>query len=287
MVINKKRKLAIVKRSSIYLGAGLIALMFFTPFYWMVITSLKERSEIFNSVQTWVPKTFNFTSYTEIWTLRPFSGIGIPEWMVNSFIVAFSTAFFSLIIGFLAGYAMSRFRFPGRNILTHIILLTQAIPASAIIIPLYIFIGKLHLLNSLLGLSLVYASFAVPYATFLLGNYFNTVPTSLDEAALIDGCGYARALFAVVIPTSIPGITVTFLFTFLRGWNEYLFALIFLNSYEKWTAPVGLASFRGQYIIQWNFLFAGSALLTLPVLLIFLILQKSLVSGFTAGAVKQ
>lgn len=142
------------------------------------------------------------------------------------------------------------------------------------------------LLNSLQGLIVVYTSFALPYATYLLKGYFTTIPLSLDEAALVDGCGRLKALFYIIFPSAIPGIAVTFLFTFILGWNEYLFASVFLNSYEKWTMPVALASFRGQYLVEWNFLFAGSVVITIPVLLLFFLLQKFLVAGFTAGAVK-
>jgi len=152
---------------------------------------------------------------------------------------------------------------------------------------LYIIMINLNLLNSLIGLVLAYTTFSVPFCTWMMKGYFDTIPVSLDEAAMVDGCNRIRTFLNVVLPLTKPGLAATGIFSFIAGWNEYLFASQFAQSYDKWTLPVGLASFSGQYTTNWGALMAGSVMVTIPVIVIFLVLQKYLVSGMTAGAVKQ
>ncbi len=186
----------------------------------------------------------------------------------------------------VAAYSISRFRFRGSGVLRYTILLSQMLPGALLLVPLYLFLKDLQLLNTLWSLILVYTAFTLPYCTYILKGYFDTIPPDLDEAAMVDGCSRLGALFRVVFPVSAPGIVVTITSAFIMGWNEYMFALVFLNSYEKWTLPVALGAFQGQYLVEWGFIFAGATLVTLPVVALFLLLQRWLVAGFISGAVK-
>jgi ABC-type glycerol-3-phosphate transport system permease component len=159
-------------------------------------------------------------------------------------------------------------------------------PGALLLIPLYLFMNDLQLIDTHLSLVLAYTSFTLPYCTYILKGYFESIPPDLDEAAMVDGCNRVGALFRVIMPLAAPGIVVTLTSAFIMAWNEFMFALTFLNTYPKWTLPLALGTFRGQYLVDWGFLFAGSTLVTLPVLILFLVLQKWLASGFVSGAVK-
>jgi ABC-type glycerol-3-phosphate transport system permease component len=148
-------------------------------------------------------------------------------------------------------------------------------------------LSRLQLLNSFAGLIIMYVTFAVPFCTWMMKGFFDAIPTSLDEAALIDGASEFDVFFRVILPLTLPGIAVTAFFSFIIGWNEYMFASIVMRDYSKWTFPVGLSSFQGQYTTDWTIIMAGSVAVTAPIVAIFLALQKFLVGGMTAGAVKQ
>lgn len=192
-----------------------------------------------------------------------------------------------MIIATLGGYGLSRFRFRGRGFLSYFILTTQVLPGSLLIIPLYVIMGNLQLLDTRIGLVAAYCTFSVPFCTWMMKGFFDTIPISLEEAARVDGAGRFRIFSTVVLPLTVPGLVATGIFSFINGWNEYLFASTFMKSYENWTLPVGIASFQGQYTTNWGTLMAGAVLITIPVVILFLLLQKHLVSGMTAGAVKQ
>lgn len=182
---------------------------------------------------------------------------------------------------------ISRFRFRGRGFLSYFILTTQVLPGSLLIIPLYVIMGNLQLLDTKIGLVAAYCTFSIPFCTWMMKGFFDTIPISLEEAARVDGAGRFRIFATVILPLTVPGLVATGIFSFINGWNEYLFASTFMKSYENWTLPIGIASFSGQYATNWGTLMAGAVLITLPVVIMFLLLQKHLVSGMTAGAVKQ
>lgn len=207
--------------------------------------------------------------------------------MGNSVIVSLLTTAFSMIIATLGGYGISRFRFRGRGFLSYFILTTQVLPGSLLIIPLYVIMGNLQLLDTKIGLVAAYCTFSIPFCTWMMKGFFDTIPISLEEAARVDGAGRFRIFATVILPLTVPGLVATGIFSFINGWNEYLFASTFMKSYENWTLPIGIASFSGQYATNWGTLMAGAVLITLPVVIMFLLLQKHLVSGMTAGAVKQ
>ncbi len=256
------------------------------PFSSMVLTSVKTRTDIFAFPPTWLPREWTFDAYVELFTASPFAGAGFLTFLRNSVVVSVTSAALSILLASLAGFALSRYRFRGALGFGILLLVAQMLPEAVLLIPLYWLIRDIGMLDSLTGLILVYTALALPFSAWMLRSYFDSIPRDLDEAAAIDGCGPLGILGRVVIPLALPGLAATFLFAFILAWNEYLFALVFLNDFDNYTISLVLGSFRGQYLIDWNLLFAGSVVLTLPVLLLFLALQRSLAQGLTAGAVR-
>lgn len=256
------------------------------PFIWMLSTSFKTNSEIYTAAPTFIPKEPTGAGYINMFTTET-STFNFKQWAANSVFVAFFTTAFSMIIAVLGGYGISRYRFKGRGALSYIVLTTQVLPGSLLMIPLYIIMGNFNLLDTKTGLMLAYVTFTVPFCTWMMKGFFDSIPISLEEAAKVDGAGTFRCFATVVLPLTVPGLVSTGLFAFINGWNEYLFASSFMQSYGNWTLPVGIASFKGQYATDWGTLMAGSVLITIPVVILFLGLQKHLVGGMTAGAVKQ
>jgi ABC-type glycerol-3-phosphate transport system permease component len=277
---------ALLYKILIYLLVLIVCAAAAFPFLWMVSSSFKERSDIFTYPPVWIPRQFSVAGYVGLFAQDTFGNVGFMQFALNSVTVSLTTACLTVVIASLAGYSMSRFRFRGNGLLKYTILLSQMLPGALLLIPLYIFMRNMRLLDSHLALILAYTSFTLPYCTYILRGYFNTIPPDLDEAAMVDGCGRAGALFRVVLPLAAPAIIVTTTSAFIMAWNEFMFALVFLNTYPKWTLPLALGSFRGQYLVEWDFLFAGSVLATLPVLALFLVLQKWLAAGYVAGALK-
>lgn len=256
------------------------------PFVWMLSTSFKTNSEIYTAAPTFIPKEPTAAGYVNMFTTET-STFNFKQWAVNSVFVAFFTTAFSMVIAVLGGYGISRYRFRGRGALSYVVLTTQVLPGSLLMIPLYIIMGNFNLLDTRTGLMLAYVTFTVPFCTWMMKGFFDSIPISLEEAAKVDGAGTFRCFATVVLPLTVPGLVSTGLFAFINGWNEYLFASSFMQSYSNWTLPVGIASFKGQYATDWGTLMAGSVLITIPVVILFLGLQKHLVGGMTAGAVKQ
>lgn len=280
--MKKKR----VKKIITVILVILVCMFALFPFVWMISTSFKPANEVYSKTPSFIPNEPTVEGYTEMLTTQS-STFDFPQWLTNSVIVALLTTAFSMIIATLGGYGLSRFRFRGRGFLSYFILTTQVLPGSLLIIPLYVIMGNLQLLDTRIGLVAAYCTFSVPFCTWMMKGFFDTIPISLEEAARVDGVGRFRIFSTVVLPLTVPGLVATGIFSFINGWNEYLFASTFMKSYENWTLPVGIASFQGQYTTNWGTLMAGAVLITIPVVILFLLLQKHLVSGMTAGAVKQ
>jgi ABC-type glycerol-3-phosphate transport system permease component len=263
-----------------------ICLFALFPFWWMVSTSLKPASEIYSYTPSFIPKNPTIDGYKAVFNMKTRT-VDFMRWTKNSAICAFSTSFFGLLIACTGGYAISRFRFRGRSAIGYSILVAEVLPATLLILPLFMILSRFGMINSFVGLILMYITFSVPFCTWMMKGFFDAIPASLDEAALIDGAGELDVFFRVILPLTLPGIAVTAFFSFIIGWNEYMFASICMRDYANWTFPVGLASFQGQYKTDWTIIMAGSVAITVPIVAIFLALQKFLVGGMTAGAVKQ
>jgi ABC-type glycerol-3-phosphate transport system permease component len=284
MINTKSRKS--IQTFLIVLLVVVVCAIALIPFLWMISTSFKDRSEIFTYPPVWIPKLPTLEGYTGLFTDKAFSNVGFLQFTMNSLYVSISTAVLSVALASMAGYSMSRFRFHGSALLRYTILLSQMMPGALLLIPLYLMMRDLDYLDKHISLIIAYTSFTLPYCAWILRGYFNSIPVALDEAAMVDGCTRFGALFRVIFPLAAPGIVVTTTSAFIMAWNEFMFAMVFMNTYEKWTLPLALGSFRGQYLVDWGFLFAGSALVTFPVLLLFLVLQRWLAAGFVSGAVK-
>lgn len=264
----------------------IVCLFALFPFAWMISTSFKPAQEVYSSIPSFIPENPTFHGYQEMLTTES-TTFNFKQWILNSVIVSLLTTVFSMAIATLGGYGISRFRFRGRTALSYIVLTTQVLPGSLLLIPLYIIMSNLQLLDTHIGLVIAYATFSVPFCTWMMKGFFDSIPISLEEAAKVDGAGRFCCFIKVVMPLTIPGLVATGLFSFINGWNEYLFASTFMKSYKNWTLPIGIASFQGQYATNWGTLMAGAVLITIPVVILFLALQKHLVGGMTAGAVKQ
>ena len=287
-MVKQKRWSDIVRRLLFYIS--LLAVLAFTilPFLWMISVSIKPREEVFTSPPRWIPDQPTLDAFRRVLSDSSLyaRGVGFDKWVKNSASVTLAVTGLSLVLSTIAAYALSRFRFRGRHAAGYLILATQMVPSVVLMIPLHIMMRDAKLLDTLTALVICYSTFAMPFCTWMMRGYFNTIPTDLDEAAMVDGATRLGALFRVVVPLALPGFVATGIFTFILAWNEFLLANVMISSPGKYTLPVALASFRGQYVIPWNLVMAACVLISIPTLLLFALLQRSLVAGFTAGAVK-
>ena len=229
-----------------------------------------------------IPENWTLQSYVELFTEQPFL-----RWMGNSLLVATLVTITGVALASIGGYAFSRFRFVGRKATMLAILTTQMFPATMLLLPLYILIAKLGLINTYLGLMVFYTSTALPFCVWQMKGFYDTIPTSLEEAARIDGCSRAAAFWRVILPLAVPGLVITALFSFMAAWSEYIVAAQVMQDERMFTLPLGLKSFQASMSTQWGLYAAASILVSLPVVVVFLMLSRFLVSGLTLGSVKE
>lgn len=259
-----------------------LAVFAVVPVLWMFGTAFKTLPETYISPPVWFPRHPTLANFGYVLQRGPFG-----TYLRNSLIVSVSTTFIALVLSSLAGYAFSRYRFQGRKAILMGVLATQMFPSVLLIIPLFQVIRRLGLMNSLGALVLSDISFALPLALWLMKGFFDQIPRELDEAAMLDGCGLGATLGRVLLPLVAPGLVATGIFVFIAAWDEFVFALTFTNSDATRTLPVGLNLFITSYEIQWNHLAAMSFFVTVPVLIMFFIMQRWLAAGMTAGALKE
>jgi multiple sugar transport system permease protein len=283
--VGTRRGIRAARAALWYAIAIAVAAFFLFPLYWSIISSLKAPAEAISSDVTYWPKQFSIESYLQI---ADRGAGGIFSALGNSLIVTLLTIAIAGVVSTLAGYAFSRFRFPGSPVLFVLILLVLMIPFQSILIPLYVLLTGIGLSNSLLGLALLYATFQLPFSIFVMRNTFDQVPRELDEAATVDGAGTLRTLVSVLLPTTWPGVVTVVLFAFLFAWNEFLAALVILGDPTRFTIPVMLNLIvANQYgTVVWGDLQAGVVVAMVPCLLVFLLLQRYYVAGATAGSLK-
>jgi len=230
------------------------------------------------------PSLGNFTDFV---TRQDQAGTALfPRQLLNSAIVAGVTTLLGIFLACTAAYALSRFRFPGRRAALFSFLVSQMFPGTLMLIPIYVILDRLHLLNNLLGLVLVYSTTAIPFCVWMLKGYFDTIPIELEESARIDGASPMIIFWKVIMPLARPAIAVTALFSFMTAWNEFILAATFMDKETSYTLPVVLQQFVGEYGGSWGSFAAGAVIVSLPVVILFFMLQKYLVSGLTAGSVK-
>lgn len=254
------------------------------PIYWMVKSSFQTNFEIQSLPPKWLPTQFSLETYQDAVTLIP-----IGRYMLNSLFVSSMTAIFATTIAAMAAYVLARFRFRFAGLILATILFTQLIPHITRVFPIYFFLQDLGMLNTYFGLIFAYSGFSIPYAVLMLQSYFReSCPPELEEAALIDGCGYFGAFVRVVLPVSLPGIVAIATFTFLGAWNDFLWASLLLNRGELKTLQVGLREFMGEggTIQNANVFMAACVLATIPAVILFIFLQRYMINGLSAGALK-
>ena len=227
-----------------------------------------------------------FSSSITLQNYRAVLQEGFAVYIRNSLLVSIPATILTVIIAFLAAYSFSRRNFRFRGILLIVIVLSQLFPFIVLTTPVYFIYFRLGLVNNLLSLIITYIATTLPFSVYMLLGYLDSVPRELDEAAVIDGCSTLGVIFRVVFPVAWPGIAATAVFVFIRAWNDFLFALTLITDNALKTIPIGLANLFGQYTTQWDLVMSASVIATLPTLIIFLFLQRQLVSGLAAGAVK-
>lgn len=268
----------------IYLG--LLAVFSLLPMAWMLITSIKTQFAAIQFPPEWIPSNPTLDAYVELLSPRREIGRVFLRYLLNSLWVSTATTVLGVVTAVPAAYAFSRFRFPGRNVLFYGVLLRNMFPAVVFLMPLFIMMRFLGLVNTQLSLILTYLTFGLPLSIWLLKGFFDNIPIQLEQAARIDGASRFQAFLLVVMPLSSPGIIATAIYSFIQAWNEYVYALTFLNDDAKLTLPVGLQHFFTEYATNWPGLMAASFIMSVPVVAMFLVLQKYFVRALTDGAVK-
>lgn len=265
------------------LTVATVALVVFSvfPVFWMASTAFKPDSEIFTATPRWLPSAPTLGQFR-----IALSRGGIGHFFVNSAMVAAATTVLSILVAVLAAVAVSRFRFRGRTHLLVMILVVQMVPLEALVIPLFIIMRDSQLLNTLTSLVIAYITFALPFAIWMLKGFVDAIPVELEEAAMVDGCSRLGAYWRILFPLVAPGLVATGIFSFIEAWNEFLLALTFLQDQSKFTLPIALNGFIGEYSTAWGPVMAASLLFTLPVLVFFLFVQRRLSTGLAQGAVK-
>ncbi len=258
-------------------------LFIFFPTFWMVSSSLKPNRDAFSVPPQWVPRHWTLENYISQLEDRR----GFLTYARNGLVVSLENALFTILVSVPAGYALARIRFPGKRPLMMAILASQMFPGVIIVISLFSTFRVLHLLNTFAGLVLAFTSFSLPFAIWMIRGFFETIPEEVDEAAQVDGCNRLQILVRIGVPLVVPGLLAVGLFSFLNSWNNLIFALSLTTRQSMRTIPPGfLLTNVGEFQYKWSDMFAGSVLVTLPTVVIFIALQRFLVKGLVAGATK-
>lgn len=251
------------------------------PVYWMITTSFKPKEDILSTKPSLLPHSFSLQNYIQAVTKE-----GFLHALLNSLIVVTFTVIISISIALFASIAVARMRFKGKSIYVGSILIVQMLPLSALLIPLYLLLSKLHLTDKLLGVVITYIAFVLPFVIWTLRGFLINIPAELEEAALVDGCTRPQAYRQILFPLMAPGLVATSVFAFIQAWNEFLLAYILLSSQSNATMPIWLAGFTNRFGTDWGPLMAASTLTALPVVIFFSLIQNKIATGVTAGAVK-
>jgi len=267
--------------------ALIVSLIILAPFAWMVIASVESPADLIRVPYHWIPAHLDFSRYRDI-----IEGKGTDvarafrSSVLNSIIVAAGTVIVAITVGIFGAYAFAMLKFRFRRATLVIFLVTYMLPPIALLIPLYLIMSSLGLLDSKLGLVIIYSSYVTPFVLWILSNYFLTIPRELEEAARVDGCSRMGALFRVMLPVARPGLFATIMFAFLLSWDEFLYALIFTSTPNAETIPVAIANFAGRYSTDFGLVAAGGLIASVPPVLLAIAFQRFIVDGLSAGAVK-
>ncbi|WP_321112624.1 carbohydrate ABC transporter permease [Halorussus salinisoli] len=266
-----------------YVATGLTLLFALYPFYVMLLTSLTSNAELYSQPPTVLPSSITLAHYETVFGPGTFP---LQTYFTNSLVVALATAFVSLVIGVLGSYSFTRLEYPGRDLIRRGVIVVYMLAAITLVVPLFQMLVRFNLVNTRLSLLITYTVKTLPLTLYMLWNYFQSVPVEIEEAALMDGYSRLETILRVVVPVSLPVLIAAFLFAFKIAWNEYLFASIFLETQSKYTLPIGIESLNSTFQNAWGEVMAASIITTLPIIVMFLYLEKYMVEGLTAGAVE-
>lgn len=275
-----KRKLT-GRKITLTISGWTIGLIFLAPYIEMMITSIKSKSEILAIPTTYLPQHWTWSNYITIWKQLP-----LAQYLRTSIVVSLSATILVLLLAVPAAYYVGRNKFKGRTAFLLLVLVTQMFSPTSLVIGIFREVIKFHLVNTWMALILVYAAFNMAFSIWILSSFFASIPVEIEEAAWIDGASRIQALRRIILPIALPGLVTAFIFTFISAWNEFVIALTIESSPAHQPLTVGLESLIGQYQVQWQYLFAGSLIAIVPVVILFAMIEKYLVSGLTAGSVK-
>jgi multiple sugar transport system permease protein len=281
LVVPKHQKRFTGKKVSLTISAWTMGFLFFAPYLQMLLTALKPKEEITEIPATYLPKKWAFDNFIGVWKEIPLLGF-----IKSSFIISISATILVILIAVPAAYYVARNDFRGKKLFLLLVLVTQMFAPTALVVGIFREIVKFQLVDTYLALILIYAAFNMAFSIWILSSFFSSIPKEIEEAAWIDGCNRFTTLTRIVLPLALPGLVTAFIFTFIAAWNEFVIALTLTSSPEREPLTVGLTSLIGQYQVQWNYLFAGSIIAIVPVVILFALIEKWLVGGLTAGSVK-
>ncbi|MGS1096444.1 carbohydrate ABC transporter permease (plasmid) [Aquamicrobium terrae] len=275
-----KRTLA--QSLALYGVVTLTVAMILFPVYWLVVTAVTTTDELYRLPPTFWPDNLQWDVFVRVWEARP-----ILKWLANSTLAALGSVALSMLVSVSAGYALSRYSMKGGATMGLFVLTAKMLPATLLVIPLFSIFSRMGLVGSLWTLVLAHSTMIIPFATWMLKGYFDTIPRELEQAAMVDGCSPVGAMLRVVLPIATPGLAATALYAFVLSWADYAYARTFLvNSPDNWTANLGITTMQGEYVTYWNEIAAASVFVALPIIAIYLFLERYLVGGLTAGAEK-
>ena len=271
----------IVKRMLLYFVIFDICLLILYPYFVMFCTALKSRAEIFSMNGTILPVDALWSNFVDIWTLAP-----MGDYMLNSVLIAGGSTLIAMVCGIPAAYALARMKFKGQTAFLGFIIVSQMFAPVVLLIGIYKVMMSFGLTNNILGLVLINAAFNQAFTIWLLRGTFMSISAEMEQAATIDGCNRIQAMFKILLPVAAPGIVTTLIFIFINAWNEYTVALCLMSTEELKPLTVGINIFNGYNMIEWQYLFAASLFAIVPVVILFMSIEKNLTSGLTAGGVK-
>lgn len=278
----RKRQVKLIKSAGKLLVLTAMALVVWLPLIVAVLTSFKSRAEIVTAIPRLLPESLNLDNYVRLFKVMKFG-----EYMINSLVVAGSTAIISLIVSSLAAYALVWFEFRGKKAFIALNLLVYIFPQILLAIPLFLMCYELGLLDTRFALVLTYMSFILPFGIWMLKNYFQTISRELVEAALIDGCSYLQCLLRVVLPVCLPVLATVLTYSFVLGWNEYMYANILIKSNSMRTVAIGVQTLVGTHGADFGLLTAAAVVMIIPVVIFFIAVQRLFIDGLTTGSVKE
>lgn len=270
-----------------YLFLTFAALLTLLPVFWVIRIALSGTNTFQGADLNPLPSTLSSANFEAVVLAKAKDGTWLfGRQLLNSLLVAAFTTLFGISLACTAAYAFSRFRFVGRRSGLFMFLVSQMFPGILMMVPLYVIMQRLHLLDTMLGLVLVYSITSLPFSVWMLKGYFDTIPRDLEEAAIIDGASAPRVFWTIVLPLSAPAVAITALFSFMTAWNEFVLAYTFLSRETAFTLPVTIRNYVGEHSVQWGYFAAASIIVSIPVVALFFALQRYLISGLLAGGVK-